>query len=315
MSDRLPPLTALRAFDAAARHMSFAKAAEELHVTPAALSFQIKALETALGQPVFKRLNRAVELTDAGRTLAPGVADGFRALGAAWSAARRRGRANQLAITAGPAFTAKWLAPRIFAFAADHPEIELRFAASLRLMDFDRDGIDVAIRFGPGPDTGLYARPLIREWVTPMVSPDLAGRVTTPAELAALPLFYMEDTTFVDPPIDWTAWFTAAGHPDMEIHGPSFSQHDHALDAAAAGAGAVLGRISLASGDLASGRLAAPFRLALRTDAHYRFVCPLGAQTTPAVQAFEEWVLGQVPDLERFDSGMEFVEASDLAPR
>ena len=117
MTDRLPPLTALRAFDAAARHMSFAKAAEELHVTPAALSFQIKSLEENLGTPLFHRLNRAVALTEAGETLAPGCRDGFAALNGAWAAARRLLDAASLTVTAGPAFTAKWLAPRLFEFA------------------------------------------------------------------------------------------------------------------------------------------------------------------------------------------------------
>ena len=156
MSDRLPPLTALRAFDAAARHMSFAKAAAELNVTPAALSFQIKSLEEHLGQPLFRRLNRAVALTEAGRVLAPGSADGFQTLSDAWRAARRLQDTRTLSVTAGPAFTAKWMAPRFYEFAKAHPEIELQFFAGLRIMDFDRDEIDVAIRFGYGPDPELY---------------------------------------------------------------------------------------------------------------------------------------------------------------
>ena len=125
MNDRLPPLTALRAFDAAARHMSFAKAADELSVTPAALSFQIKSLEDHLGAQVFRRLNRAIELTEAGRALVPGTRDGFASLTAAWRGARRVTDTSTITVTAGPAFTAKWLAPRMFAFAQDHPDIEL----------------------------------------------------------------------------------------------------------------------------------------------------------------------------------------------
>src|SRR5210317_545459 len=117
MPDRLPPLTALRAFEAAARHMSFAKAADELNVTPAALSFQIKSLEEHLGAPLFRRLNRAVELTEAGRALSPGATEGFQALSAAWRAAQRLQDEQTLTVTAGPAFTAKWLAPRLYEFA------------------------------------------------------------------------------------------------------------------------------------------------------------------------------------------------------
>ena len=173
MPDRLPPLTALRAFEAAARHMSFAKAAEELHVTPAALSFQIRTLEKDLGVPVFRRINRAVELTEAGKLLVPGTRDGFVALGGAWRSARRFVDQNHLTVTAGPAFTAKWLAPRLYAFAQDHPEVELRFSAALRVMDFARDDIDVAIRFGIADtdDSGLYSYPLAEDWITPGYDP------------------------------------------------------------------------------------------------------------------------------------------------
>jgi DNA-binding transcriptional LysR family regulator len=197
MSDRLPPLTALRAFDAAARHMSFAKAAAELNVTPAALSFQIKNLEEHLGTPVFHRMNRAVELTDAGRALAPGVADGFVTLAAAWRAAKRTGDSAALTVTAGPAFTAKWLAPRLFAFASAHPDIELRFTASLRLMDFDRDDVDVAIRFGlPREEPGLSMHVLSREWMTPMMTPEMAETYASPSDLAKRAAAVIERSRF-----------------------------------------------------------------------------------------------------------------------
>ena len=179
MSDRLPPLTALRAFEAAARHMSFAKAADELNVTPAALSFQIKSLEEHLGQPVFHRLNRAVELTEIGALLTPGLESGFSEIASAWSRVRRFADQTILTVTAGPAFTALWLAPRLFTFAADHPDIELRFSASLKLVDFDRDDVDLAIRFGPRPDKALFSRALADEWATPMMSPELAKGVKT----------------------------------------------------------------------------------------------------------------------------------------
>ena len=193
MSDYLPPLTALRAFDAAARHMSFAKAAEELHVTPAALSFQIKSLEEHLGRPLFRRLNRAVELTEAGRALAPGAAEGFATLQSAWRAVRRQEDDTSLTVTAGPALTAKWLAPRLYEFARAHPEIDLKFSATLRNMDLERDDVDVAIRFGNSADDGLYSVPVRKEWLTPVMTPELAeglrrqspmGRLTTPDDVA-----------------------------------------------------------------------------------------------------------------------------------
>ena len=312
MSERLPPLTALRAFEAAARHMSFSGAADELHVTPAALSFQIKSLEEHLGAPLFRRLNRAVELTEAGRALAPGTTEGFTRLTAAWRAARRTSDTGVVAVTAGPAFTAKWLAPRMFKFAAAHPEIELRFSASLRIMDFDRDEIDVAIRFGYADDAGLFSVPLVREWLTPMVSPDLARRLKSPEDLRDVPLLHQDDTQWLKPAIDWPAWFRAAGIGEAPVGGPRFSQADHAIDAALGGGGAVMGRISLAASALSDGQLVAPFDLAIRTDAHYRFVCPAGAETRPQIAAFLEWVLAETAEIEEHAKGRRFIAAADI---
>ncbi len=309
MNDRLPPLTALRAFEAAARHMSFARAADELNVTPAALSFQIKSLEEHLGQPVFRRLNRAVELTEAGRSLVPGVADGFAALAQGWRAARRVGDNTTLTVTAGPAFTAKWLAPRLFLFAHAHPEIELRFSATLRILDFERDEVDVAIRFGRGPDPGLFSRPVIEEWATPAMSPALAERIRKPEDLRQAVLLHQDDTPVLAPETNWAAWFQAAELGPAPTGGPRFSQADHAIDAALAGAGAVLGRISLIHGALKEGSLVAPFDLALRTRAHYRFVCPRGAEDRPQIRAFLDWIASQTAEFKSAAAGRRFADA------
>lgn len=293
MSDRLPPLTALRAFEAAARHMSFQKAAAELNVTPAALSFQIKSLEEHLGAALFRRLNRAVELTEAGATLAPGCRDGFSALSAAWTATRRALDSSTLTVTAGPAFTAKWLAPRLYEFAQAHPEIELRFTASLRLMDFDRDEVDVAIRFGHGADEGLYSLPLAEEWVTPMMTPALAERYPTIESLREAVLIVDQSIDFLKPATDWAAWFRAMGVDPVEPHGPRFSQGDHAVDAALAGVGVVLGRRALVIKDLMEGRLVAPYGKAVSAGAQFRFVCRKGAENKPQIKVFREWMLAE----------------------
>ncbi len=294
MSLPLPPLTALRAFDAAARHMSFAKAAEELSVTPAALSFQIKSLEAHLGAPLFRRLNRAVELTDAGRALAPDAQAGFETLTNGWRAAQRTQDHQSLTVTAGPAFTAKWLAPRLYDFAQEHPEIELRFSASLRRMDFMRDDIDVAIRFGYGPDPGLYSLPLAKEWVTPVMLPEMAARFPTPESLVDAVLIIDESIDFLDPPTDWAAWARGIGIAPLVPAGPRFSQADHAMDAALAGIGVALGRRALVIKDLAEGRLVAPYGKALQTGARFRFLCPEGAETRPQIAAFQEWILREI---------------------
>lgn len=312
MSDRLPPLTALRAFEAAARHLSFQQAAAELNVTPAALSFQIKSLEEHLGEPVFWRLNRAVELTPLGQILYPGMAEGFTALGQAWRSALRHTESSTLSVTAGPAFTAKWLAPRLFNFAQAYPDIDLRFSASLRLMDFDRDNVDVAVRFGNANDEGLHSIPIIQEWMTPMMTPELAHRFPTPADMARATLLHQDDTAWLNPPIDWPAWFRAMDMPAIDHHGPRFSQADHAIDAALEGAGVVMGRVSLTQKALREGRLVAPFPLSITTTAHYRIVCPEGAQDRPHIQAFIGWVIAETQQIKDIGKGRKFVAAADI---
>jgi len=307
MPDRLPPLTALRAFEAAARHLSFAQAAAELYVTPAALSFQIKSLEAHLGEPVFRRLNRAVELTEAGRVLAPGLSNGFSAIAGAWRNAKKLNDHNTLNVTAGPAFTSKWLAPRLYDFAQSHPEIELRFSASLRIMDFERDEVDVAIRFGIGADEGVFAEPLIREWMTPMMTPDMAQTYNTPKKLMDAPLIHDDSLAFLKDSSSWSGWFRQAGVDYDASHGVRFSQADHALDAAMSGVGVVLGRVSLATRALERRQLVAPFRLGLIPPAQFRFVCPSGTESRPHVAAFREWIMQEIQASKAFEEGRDLV--------
>lgn len=290
MSNALPPLTALRAFEAAARHLSFAKAADELNVTPAALSFQIKSLEDHLGTPVFHRLNRAVELTEAGRALAPGLSDGFDAIRTAWRSTQRQTDQSTLTVTAGPSVTSKILAPRLYDFAQAHPEIELRFNASLRILDFTRDEIDVAIRYGTGSDDGLTSHFLMDDFVTPMMAPALAERYGTLDALAKAPLLHDDSIAFLPHPVTWPMWFDAAGITRRCGTGLRFSQADPAIDAAIAGGGVVLGRVPLASTALNNGSLVAPFRLALKTEGTYRLLHQKGAETRPQLAAFLDWI-------------------------
>lgn len=312
MNTRLPPLTALRAFEAAARHMSFAQAAAELNVTPAALSFQIKSLEEHLGQPVFRRLNRAVELTKAGQLLAPATTEGFAQLNAAWQNVQRQHDTSTLIITAGPAFTAKWLAPRMFDFAQSHPEFELHFSATLRLADLERDNIDVAIRFGEGPDDGLFSQDIINEWVTPMMSPDMAKRIKTPEDLRNATLLHQDDFTFIEQSSNWNMWFHEQGLGSPPKGGPRFSQSDHANDAAIAGTGVVLGRYSLAERALRDTQLVAPFPLAIAVKARYRIVCLPGAENRPQVRAFIDWVMKEVEQMSECKSPRRFVAQEDI---
>ena len=290
--------------------MSFALAADELNVTPAALSFQIKSLEEHLGQPVFRRLNRAVELTEAGRVLMPGVADGFASLTQAWRSVTRLNDNKNLTVTAGPAFTSKWLAPRMYDFAQAHPEIELRFAAGLRIVDIEREDVDVAIRFGLGTAVGVYSRPLIRDWLTPMMTPEMAAQYPTVADLGRAPLVHDDSIAFLNAKTDWAAWGREAG-VDLDMsHGARFSQADHALDAAMSGLGVVLGRVSLATRALEQGRLVAPFEIALITAAQFRFICPLGTEKRPHVAAFEAWILKEIETSRVFEEGRRLIEVA-----
>lgn len=306
MPDRLPPLTALRAFDAAARHMSFAKAAEELFVTPAALSYQIKQLEEHLGVPVFLRLNRAVELTEAGRALQPGVREAFESFRRAADEVARLKNDTDLTVTAGPAFTSKWLAPRLFRFANVHPEIELRFIAAIKMMDFERDGVDVAIRYGTGADDGLFSRDLAAEWVSPVCSPTLAEQIVESGTLADLPILHDESAEQLNPDASWEAWGRHAGQDRDWIHGMHFTNTDHAIDAALEGGGVALGRIALVERYLDQGRLVMPFRIGLNLGARYRFVCPEGTEIRPQIAPFLEWVV------EEFSGQMRYTEQMDL---
>lgn len=314
MTERLPPLTALRAFDAAARHMSFAKAAEELNVTPAALSFQIKSLEDHLGMPLFRRLNRAVELTEAGRSLAPGAAEGFQTLTAAWSATRRLLDNSTLTVTAGPALTAKWLAPRLYDFARNHPDIDLRFSATLRRMDLERDDVDVAIRFGIANDEGLYSVPVRREWMTPVMTPELAQIYTTPESLMEAPLIFDESLSMLNHAPNWVEWFRAVGIGYSPLHGPRFSNADHAIDAAIAGVGVALGRRAIILKDLQEGRLVAPFKTAIEMDARFRFLCLEGAEKRPQIAAFRDWFLDEIEKTAHVSDEFTIIHMSEIPP-
>ncbi len=308
MPDRLPPLTALRAFEAAARHMSFAKAAEELFVTPAALSYQIKQLEEHLGTQVFHRLNRAVELTDAGRALRPGVEDGFDNLRQAVRAVAQLINDEGLTITAGPAFTAKWFAPRFFRFAEDHPEIELRFVATLKIMDFQRDGVDAAIRFGTSEYSGLYNEVLADEWLTPVCTPAVAERIREQGSLEGIQLLHDESVDFLDPRPNWQAWGRLTDTEGDWVHGAHFTNADHSIDVALEGAGITLGRIVLVERYLATGRLVAPYSTAMRANAQFRFVCPLGAEHQPKIATFLTWMREEMVSVQEACRGMTFLD-------
>ena len=298
MTRRLPPLTALRAFEAAARHLSFAKAAAELNVTPAAVSHQIKALEAQLGVTLFRRANRAIYLTEAAQACLPDLREGFDRLEMGMQRLRGQQARGVLTVSAPPAFAAKWLLARLGTFRAKHPEIDLRLDASTMLSDFERDGVDISVRYGRGNYPGLDAHLLLCEEVSPVCSPSLLeGPVplSEPADLQHHTLIH-EDLNFsAEPYPDWRMWLDASGlrHVDSD-RGPRFSSSELALQSAIDGHGVALGRSVVAEGDLAAGRLVKPFAIAYPVAFSYYMVAPRGWQDRPKVAAFGHWLMAEV---------------------
>ena len=250
----LPPLNALRAFEAAARHLSFRKAAEELHVTPAAVSQQIRLLEDRMDCRLFHRLTRSVSLTPQGARLAPAVADAFGRISIAIADLRRTAAGSPLTISVLPSFAVKWLIPRLSRFRMRHPDIDVRIAAENRRADFVTDDVDIAVRFGDGHYPGLHVERFLDEEIFAVCSPALL-RDTTPPEnledLLRLPLLHDRHTS---PGEDWKSWLSALGIDELvPTGGISFSQQDMVLQAAIDSQGVALTRTHLVNDDLKAG--------------------------------------------------------------
>jgi LysR family glycine cleavage system transcriptional activator len=297
---RLPPLNALRAFEAAARHLSFNAAAEELNVTPAAISHQIKALEADLGVKLFKRLNRSVRLTDAGQACLPGLRDGFERIAQAVARARQGDSVGLLTVTASPAVAAKWLVPRLERFRARHPAIDLRIDASMGLVDLVRDDVHVGLRYGTGNYPGLHTELLLRAEVFPVCSPDLLkGKhpLRKPEDLRHCTLIHDETNTLDPRGLDWAMWLRAAGVTDIDAsRGLRFNQVALALDAAMGGRGVALARDVFAGDDLAAGRLVRPFGKSMPVDFAIYVVIPPTLLAAPKVKAFRDWLFEEAAE-------------------
>lgn len=285
MTQRLPPLNAIRVFEAAARHLSFTKAAEELHVTQAAVSQQVRGLEEQLGVPLFRRLNRALLLTDAGQRYAVAVRGALAQIAEATAALRpAREEDGTLTVSVMPSFAHKWLMPRLGRFLDRHPEISLRIHSSFDLVDFERDAIHCALRQGTGAYDSHFAELLLAEEVTPVCAPSVAERLHEPRDLLA-------ETLLQDYGTDWTEWLAAAGVTGAGPRtGTEFFDSSMALQAAMDGRGVVLGRSVLVHDDLASGRLVAPFPVRIPYQYATWFVCPPGTETQPKLQALRDWL-------------------------
>ena len=301
----MPPLNALRAFEAAARHLSLTKAAHELNVSPGAISHQIRALEALLGVELFERRVRAIALTPAGKLLYPGVQTGFLHLREAVAGLKDAGDARVLVVSTPPGLTSKWLAPRLYRFASAHPEIDARISSSLNNANFTTDGVDVAVRnmpIDPVGDPALVAEKLVELSFVPVCSRRLIeshGPLDTPAALARAPLIH--DDTLVNriSVPTWSDWFKAAGIDGVDVsRGLRFNSADHALDAASEGAGVLLAHDLLAYDDLRTGRLTIPVTLVLPSGRAYHLVCAKGRRERPQVQAFRRWIRQEVAALD-----------------
>jgi len=291
---KLPPLTALPCFEAAARLLSFTKAAEELHLTPGAISRAVRNLEEQIGVRLFERVTRSVRLTEAGASYAKAVREMLGQLAAATAAATARQSGSALNVSTSDGFAGRWLVPRLYRFHRAHADIDVRVSTTGRLASFHGDGIDVAIRYGQGDYPGLTTEWLADEEVFPVCSPRLLKgprALRDPADLR-------HHTLIRDGyPIAWADWLRAAGVKDFNPGGGlMFDSYTFAVQAAVQGEGVALGRTMLVADDLAAGRLVRPFKQALQAYSSFFLVHPPEAINQRKVKIFREWLLAELGD-------------------
>ena len=289
MARQIPPLTALRAFEAAGRHLSFTKAADELHVTQAAISHQVKSLEKYLGLKLFRRLNRTLVLTDAGQLYLPPLTDAFEGITRATHRLRQHLGRARLTVSVLPSFAAGWLVPRLGRFRQRCPDVDLRIDPTNSLTDFRRDDVELGILYGRGNYPGLRTDRLMREEFFPVCSPRLLegpAPLRDPADLTHHTLLH-DDMT-----VDWRTWLLAAGVEGVDAErGITVTDSSMLLRAAIAGQGVALARSVLAADEIASGRLVRPFDVDVPTEYAYYLAYPEKSADQSNVVAFREWIL------------------------
>ena len=293
---RLPPLNALRAFEAAARHLNFSRAADELSVTPGAVSQQIQNLEDYVGAPLFRRTPKGLLLTDAAQTALPALREAFDGLAEAASLLTAAVDGRRLTLTAAPSFAAKWLVPRLGRFEAAYPQVDVWLSAGLDLVDLTAGEVDVALRYGAGRYPGMEVRRLIGETVIPVLSPELhaANPLDGPEDLARHLLLHDGSPDPDDSCPDWTMWLAARGVRDVDgARGPRFNQSSLVIEAAVNGRGVALAKRTLAQDDLDAGRLVAPLQIATAVDFAYYLVHPKAKGRLPQVKAFISWITAE----------------------
>jgi LysR family glycine cleavage system transcriptional activator len=289
------PLNALRTFEAVASRLSFAKGAEALNVSPAAVSSQIRSLEERLNQPLFYRHGRQITLTETGRKLLPGVQRGLAELRQAVQTVSQDRSEGVLNVSMMPTFLQKWLMPRLTEFYNAQPQIDLRINADNTQVNFDHSDFHAAIRFGTGKWPGVKAGKMLDDWILPVCSPRLLreiGPLTSIAELQKHDLLFVESEI-------WDAWFRVLGESGRESRWPLLNDSLSILMAAEQGQGIALSRWSLVARDIAAGRLVRPIDTVVRTDWSYYFVAPPHYYDLPKVATFRDWIMGHCERFER----------------
>lgn len=291
---RLPNLAALRAFEAAARHGNFSRAAEEIHVTHGAISHSVRALEEELGVALFARHGKRIAITPEGERFAVTLRKALTEIAAAAATLQAEGKQSKLTVTALPSFAARWLAPRLGNFIEQHPDLEVMLQSSNHLTDFVRESVDIGIRFGRGNYPGLAVEKIMDDYYYPVASPRFNGGKLprTPEKLSKHPLLRCE----MEP---WTPWYRAAGLDLLEpTRGLMFQDSSMLVRAAVEGHGIALARHSIAASDIETGVLVRLFDVAVKCPESYFLVCLPEALKKPQVQAFRTWLLGEVARLD-----------------
>ena len=293
MLRRLPPLNALKAFEAAARSESFTRAAEELNVTQGAVSHQVKALEEILGVKLFNRERQRLVITEAGREYLAVVRDALDRIAVGTERLVQRQTSGVLTVSTSPDFAAKWLVHRLGRFAEAQPDIDLRVSATIQQVDFAREDVDLAVRHGDGNWAGLDAVRLCSEQLFPVCAPKLVSgrnRIAKAADLLKFPLLRLEDWK------NWSRWFDAAGVTATAVPGPVLNRASMLIDAAVDGQGIALARTTLAAWDLINGRLVKPIDVSLRLANTYWIVGSKATSALPKIKVFREWLLAEAAD-------------------
>jgi LysR family glycine cleavage system transcriptional activator len=293
MAKPLPPINALYAFEAAARYLSITRAADELNVTPSAVSHRIRGLETRLGVALFHRNRRHLMLSDAGQRLYPGIRDGFGRIAVALADLDGLQQRGILTVSMLSTFASRWFIPRLPRFQQAHPDIEVHISTTMRPVSFERDGVDAAIRYGGGDWPDLHADRLLGEEITPVCHPDLiAGDppLREIADLAHHTLLHAEAR-----PEDWPLWLKMQGYERLKpAQTVTFDSTNFTLEAAQQGAGVAIAAMEFVADALVDQRLAIPFGRPVQQDQAYYLVCPTGWADRPKIAALRTWLVQEV---------------------